>query len=76
MPLDGPDISEDQAKRSKDNDFVAVSKGIKAMMTRYGFGAKTSSGFGVANVCWKDAIVRPEEKLHQHWKDVWQEEAA
>lgn len=29
-------------------DLVAVAEGVRAMMTVYGFGAKTSSGFGVA----------------------------
>lgn len=44
VPLVGPEVSEKEAKK----DLEAVARGIKAMMTRYGFGAKTSSGFGVA----------------------------
>ena len=31
------------------NDLTLVAEGIHSMMTIYGFGAKTSSGFGVAN---------------------------
>jgi CRISPR-associated protein Cmr2 len=30
------------------SDLVTVIKGIQAMLTTYGFGAKTSSGFGIA----------------------------
>jgi len=29
-------------------DLVVLAKGLRAMLTVYGFGAKTSSGFGVA----------------------------
>lgn len=42
MPLDGTDAGAALA------DLAAVAKGVQAMMTLYGFGAKTSSGFGVA----------------------------
>ncbi len=73
--LSGLDMSIDQAKRQAENDFEAVSKGIKAMMTSYGFGAKTSSGFGMANVSWEDAIIEPEKELQKQWKDAWQEVA-
>ena len=76
VPLSGLDMSIDQAKRQAEDDFKAVSKGVKAMMTRYGFGAKTSSGFGVADVSWEDAIITPEAEFQQHWKDAWREEAA
>ena len=31
-------------------DLEAVAKGIRAMFTTYGFGAKTSSGYGVAKI--------------------------
>ncbi len=31
-------------------DLQFLARGIKAMLTQYGFGAKTSSGFGVADV--------------------------
>ncbi len=33
------------------DDMKAVAEGIKAMLTQYGFGAKTSSGYGVAEIC-------------------------
>lgn len=43
-------IGEDEAEtyRQAAKDLQLVAQGIKAMMTEYGFGAKTSSGFGVA----------------------------
>jgi len=31
-------------------DLKAVAKGVQAMLTQYGFGAKTSSGYGVAEI--------------------------
>jgi len=43
VPLTGPD----EAGRQAVEDLQAVAQGIEAMMTRYGFGAKTSSGYGV-----------------------------
>lgn len=36
-------------------DFAVICQGITAMMTVYGFGAKTSSGFGVANTIMPDS---------------------
>ena len=75
VPLGGPDKSFDRAERQEKNDFKALSKGIKAMMTSYGFGAKTSSGFGVANVSWEKASIMPDdEEIKQDWKDAWREE--
>lgn len=54
-------------------DFQAVAQGIKAMFTVYGFGAKTSSGFGRANVDWEKAEVQPRDLLWDVWKEVWQD---
>ncbi|RLC90207.1 MAG: hypothetical protein DRI37_02030 [Chloroflexi bacterium] len=42
VPLDGADAGESLA------DLATVAEGVQAMMTLYGFGAKTSSGFGLA----------------------------
>jgi len=39
-------IDEDTAKA----DLKAVAKGVQVMLTQYGFGAKTSSGYGVAEI--------------------------
>jgi CRISPR-associated protein Cmr2 len=49
VPFDriGEDEPETRTQVAADLDLVAT--GIQAMMTIYGFGAKTSSGFGVAN---------------------------
>jgi CRISPR-associated protein Cmr2 len=43
VPLDGAGEAAD--------DLEAVAQGIQAMMTVYGFGAKTSSGYGTARDC-------------------------
>lgn len=47
VPLDsiGEDLNE--TKRQAAYDICRIAEGILAMMTHYGFGAKTSSGFGV-----------------------------
>ncbi len=44
VPLDAGPKDEDTIKA----DLAAVARGIRAMLTEYGFGAKTSSGYGVA----------------------------
>ncbi len=46
VPLDAGPRDEDTVKA----DLAAVARGIRAMLTEYGFGAKTSSGYGVADV--------------------------
>lgn len=51
---------EEQAKREAKEDLQAVAAGLQAMMTKYGFGAKTSSGFGVAEY---NEGLSSEEKL-------------
>ena len=50
-------IGEDEAemRRQVGADLKRLGKGLQAMFTRYGFGAKTSSGFGVA----EDRLVEP-----------------
>ena len=47
-----------------------VGKGLKAMLTRYGFGAKTSSGYGVADVKEEDIKVEPKE-LEEDFREGW-----
>ncbi|MFQ5793568.1 MAG: RAMP superfamily CRISPR-associated protein [Candidatus Bipolaricaulia bacterium] len=48
VPFDriGRDVSGTQVQVAEDLELV--TQGLKAMLTQYGFGAKTSSGFGVA----------------------------
>jgi CRISPR-associated protein Cmr2 len=72
MTLYGPEMSLEETEEQSAQDMKALAKGIRAMMTRYGFGAKTSSGFGVADVNWKGAIVKPEE-FQNRWQEVWRE---
>ncbi|MDM7911767.1 MAG: RAMP superfamily CRISPR-associated protein [Methanotrichaceae archaeon] len=69
VPLVGPEVSEGEAKE----DLEAVARGIKAMMTRYGFGAKTSSGFGVATVEPEEAKVEPSD-FRDAWLSGWRTE--
>ncbi len=66
VPLVGPEVSEAEAKKQARGDLEAVAMGIKAMMTRYGFGAKTSSGFGVATVEPDEAKIEPSD-----FRDAW-----
>jgi len=40
--------SEDERRAQVAQDLEVLAQGIQAMLTTYGFGAKTSSGFGVA----------------------------
>jgi CRISPR-associated protein Cmr2 len=69
VPIVGPEVSEEGAKK----DLEAVARGIGAMMTHYGFGAKTSSGFGVAKVEPDKANVEPLD-FKQAWLDGWKTE--
>jgi len=40
------------------DDLVVVAQGIQAMLSTYGFGAKTSSGFGIASDDLVDGEIR------------------
>ncbi len=60
-------MSEIDAKTSKE-DLKAVAKGIKIMLTQYGFGAKTSSGYGVAYV--NEVKVEPKH-IHKVFMESW-----
>ncbi|MDF0590975.1 RAMP superfamily CRISPR-associated protein [Candidatus Methanocrinis natronophilus] len=73
VPLRGPEISHEDAKKHASQDLEVVAEGIRAMMTTYGFGAKTSSGFGVARDDSKETTVKPEE-FQDIFKVAWQEE--
>ena len=58
------EIDEDKSKE----DLEQVAKGLKAMLTEYGFGAKTSSGYGVADVEGYDIKVQPKIWLEDFLK--------
>ncbi len=51
VPLDGAGESEALA------DLDTVAQGVRAMLTRYGFGAKTSSGYGLARESVSDGLL-------------------
>ncbi|RLB37493.1 MAG: CRISPR-associated protein [Deltaproteobacteria bacterium] len=66
VPLDaGP---KDEATA----DFKAVARGVRAMLTTYGFGAKTSSGYGVADVLKNQSQIVPPDLEKVFWK-AWEE---
>lgn len=48
VPLDSIGEPETAISQQGRDDLSLVARGIKAMLTEYGFGAKTSSGFGLA----------------------------
>lgn len=52
VPMDGADEAIAEA------DLKAVACGARAMLTEYGFGAKTSSGYGVADVNREKSIIK------------------
>jgi CRISPR-associated protein Cmr2 len=56
-------IGEDELETSQQAlvDLIQLSKAVRSMLTQYGFGAKTSSGFGVA----ADAL--PNKQKGQFW---------
>ncbi len=70
VPLDAGSKDEDTIKA----DLAAVARGIKAMLTEYGFGAKTSSGYGVADVrengveIRANGLVDAEEVFRDGWE--------
>lgn len=75
--LVGPELNSEKAEEQAKQDLKAAARGVKAMITRYGFGAKTSSGFGVADVGWEEASIRPEdEEFQAYWEEVWREDLA
>ncbi len=48
VPLHRTDKDRDETKKYAIDDLQLVADGICTMMTQYGFGAKTSGGFGLA----------------------------
>jgi CRISPR-associated protein Cmr2 len=48
VPFGPIEQGEDERRTEVAEDLQVLAKGIRAMLTTYGFGAKTSSGFGMA----------------------------
>ncbi len=68
VPMGVRPVDENDAKE----DIKAVARGIRTMLTEYGFGAKTSSGYGVGEVKEGDIVVVPEERRDEFiggWRD-------
>jgi len=56
------------------SDLTIVAEGVRAMFTEYGFGAKTSSGFGVADILREGLSVQPVEFQEKTQKLLFTEE--
>ena len=68
VPLDADLADEDTCQ----DDLKAVAQGTRTMLTKYGFGAKTSSGYGVADVDPNQIEVKPQEWREffiKEWKE-------
>ena len=57
VPFDLIGKEEKEIKERVAEDIQLISKGLKAMFRDYGFGAKTSSGYGVARPDLKEGII-------------------
>jgi len=72
VPLDAGPKDEATIKA----DLAAVARGIRAMLTEYGFGAKTSSGYGVADVNEKtitinaNGISRAQDDFRKYFRET------
>jgi len=71
VPLGGQELAPEEIKEQEVEDLKLLARGIKAMITCYGFGAKTSSGFGVGEVDPTVATIKPEE-FRIHWQTAWE----
>jgi len=56
------------------SDLTMVAEGIRAMFTEYGFGAKTSSGFGVADILQESLSIQPVKFQEKMQKLLFREE--
>jgi len=50
FPFDLLGRAEEDAKEEVKQDLEVLKEAIPAMLTKYGFGAKTTAGYGIANV--------------------------
>lgn len=57
VPIDRIGEDEQEFRHQVTEDLQLLIRGLKAMMTTYGFGAKTSSGFGLAELADKGSFV-------------------
>lgn len=57
-PLDRIGKDEAETRRQEAEDLTLLAQGLHDMFTRYGFGAKTSSGFGLARDGVNDARIK------------------
>jgi len=62
VPIYAYDITPDTIRSEMAADLALVAQSIQAMLTVYGFGAKTSSGYGIA----KDEMTDKKGKIAVH----------
>jgi len=66
VPFDRVGADEKETRKQVGQDLGLVAQGIQAMFTIYGFGAKTSSGFGLARESVKGTLnMRTENRSEQ-----------
>ncbi len=63
VPFDRIGQDEGETKRQVAKDLKLVAQGVQDMFTQYGFGAKTSSGFGVADILSGTLTLRIEDAV-------------
>lgn len=63
VPFGRTGRSEGNTRLEVAGDLIAVARGLQGMLTTYGFGAKTSSGFGI---CDDDLVGRGTLAVHAH----------
>ena len=66
VPMDAGPADENTCQ----DDLRAIAQSIHAMLTKYGLGAKTSSGYGVADVNQEEIQVQPEA-WHETFMREW-----
>ncbi|MCS6929413.1 MAG: RAMP superfamily CRISPR-associated protein [Saprospiraceae bacterium] len=59
VPL-SPSTAQAATASPTQTDLQATARALRAMLTQYGFGAKTSSGYGLAYAKAEDAILNPD----------------
>jgi len=60
VPFDLVGKEQEETKKQMLEDLEIIAKGLEAMFTVYGFGAKTSSGYGIAKI--NDGFIRINAK--------------
>lgn len=81
VPFDLADAPEAEIRAAVAADFPLVARAVQAMLTVYGFGAKTSSGYGLADAghaggAWRVNLVLEAEADEEAISETWVREIA